>query len=145
MTSVEEWSKFPDGLDYYSKTWYPKGTLKATLLFIHGLGEHINRYNHVFPIFAEAGIKVLGFDERGFGKTGKKGGILGHNGGIDQVLADIAAVEGRIKVPGIPHFVMGQSMGGGLALKYASTQPAGLTGVIATCNLYHPLHGSAPD
>ena len=136
VTVVDEWSTFPSseggngGLEYFSRTWHPRGPLKATVLFIHGLGEHISRYATVFPVFASNGIKVLGWDERGFGQTGRKNGILGHNGGDKVVLRDIAQVEARLRVPGVPHFVMGQSMGGGLALKYASTHPPGLTGVI---------------
>lgn len=132
ITTVEEWTKFSDGQEYYSKTWHQKGPLKGTMLFIHGIGEHVNRYNHVFPAIAETGIKVLAWDQRGFGKTGRKSGIIGHNGGPVRVLLDISEVDGRVKVNGLPHFIMGHSMGGGLALKYAATHPAGLTGIIAS-------------
>ena len=145
VTTVEEWSKFSDGQEYYSKTWHQKGPLKATLLFIHGLGEHINRYNHVFPAFAECGVKVLSWDQRGFGQTGRKSGILGHNGGQERVLKDIAEVDGRVKVDHVPHFVMGHSMGGGLALKYAATKVTGLSGVIASAPLVEPGRLTKPS
>lgn len=37
----------------------------ATVTFVHGYGEYIDRYSHVFPRFADAGIKVNSFDQRG--------------------------------------------------------------------------------
>jgi alpha-beta hydrolase superfamily lysophospholipase len=43
--------------------------LLATVAFIHGLGEHIGRYDHVFSKFASAGIRVFAYDQRGFGRT----------------------------------------------------------------------------
>ena len=107
MPTVEEWSLFSDGQEYYSKTWHPKNKFIATVLFIHGLGEHVNRYDHVFEVFSANGIKTLAFDQRGFGKTGKKSGIIGHNGGIKRVVQDIEEVNARIQVQGKPHFIFG--------------------------------------
>lgn len=52
--------------EIYTKTWAPllEGDLKATMLFCHGIGEHINRYNDLFSTFAVNGIKVISFDQR---------------------------------------------------------------------------------
>ena len=104
ITIVEEWSKFSDQQEYYSKTWHQKGSLVATVLFIHGLGEHVSRYQHVFPQFAEVGIKVFAFDQRGFGQTGKKSGILGHNCGSDRLYKDLEEANARIQVSGVPQY-----------------------------------------
>ena len=148
ITTVEEWSTFADGSEYFSKTWHQRGSLKATVLFIHGLGEHIGRYDHVFPSFAVEGIRVLGWDQRGFGRTGRRGNaILGHNGGEDQALADIAQVDARARSKGVPHFVMGHSMGGGLALKYVSGALAkgGIDGLIASAPLVEPGSKTKPS
>ena len=61
-----------------------------------------------------------GFDQRGFGKTGRKNGSLGHNEGYLKVLEDISAANSRIRVEGVPHFLFGHSMGGLNVLMYAS-------------------------
>lgn len=79
MIHSEEW--VGDRVKLYTKSWIPSGQVKATVVFLHGFGEHVNRYNHVFDAFATAGIKVRAFDQRGFGQTGRKGGILGHHEG----------------------------------------------------------------
>lgn len=39
---------------------------------IHGFGEHISRYDRMFTLFAENGIQCYGYDQRGFGQSGKK-------------------------------------------------------------------------
>lgn len=41
--SKEEWIKADDGLEIFTKTWYPVGKPVATVVFVHGLGEHIVR------------------------------------------------------------------------------------------------------
>jgi acylglycerol lipase len=42
-TSKEEWIKAEDGHEIFTKTWYAVGTPVASVVFIHGLGEHIVR------------------------------------------------------------------------------------------------------
>ena len=37
-----------------------------------GYGEHIARYNHFFPIFANSGIRVVGLDYQGHGATAEQ-------------------------------------------------------------------------
>jgi alpha-beta hydrolase superfamily lysophospholipase len=61
-----------DGLPVYYKTWIPKTLPIGRILAFHGLGEHTNRYNHLFTYFAEQGFVVRGFDYRGHGETIKK-------------------------------------------------------------------------
>ncbi len=133
MTSSEAYIT-SDGLDIYTKTWEPAADqkVKATVVFAHGLGEHINRYNHVFSNFTENGIKVHAFDQRGFGQTARKNGIIGHNEGFKQVMKDMKDASERVRIDGVPHFVMGHSMGGCIALNFAIEHPENLTGCIAS-------------
>ncbi|KAJ3291205.1 hypothetical protein HK104_006265 [Borealophlyctis nickersoniae] len=139
-TDTEEWVKAADGVEIYERVWQPDPAvpLVATVLFIHGIGEHIGRYPHVFSLFTAAGIRVRAFDQRGFGQTGRKTGILGHNDGYDTVLKDAKACSDRVRVPGVPHYVYGHSMGGGIVLRYALTYPNELDGVISSSPLIKP-------
>ncbi|ORX70208.1 alpha/beta-hydrolase [Linderina pennispora] len=93
---------------------------KATLTIVHGLGEHVDRYADLARHFACAGIQVLGFDQRGFGKTGKRNNDLGDNSGIATVATDIAAMNRLVSVDGIRHFLLGHSMGGLNVLNFCS-------------------------
>ncbi|ORZ33026.1 Alpha/Beta hydrolase protein [Catenaria anguillulae PL171] len=119
--SEGEWVACRDGYKVYSRTWtVPDSTpVIATVTFVHGLGEHIGRYEHVFDSFAKSGIQVHAWDQRGFGRTGlQPGASLGHNEGWDKVLDDVLDALNRNVVPGKPRFLIGQSMGGLIATDF---------------------------
>ena len=105
----------------------PKIPVIATVLAVHGLGEHIQRYDHIFSVFAEHGIMVKGIDYRGHGRTLKKNAttsIPGYHTSFEQIWADLLqlqdmAVEGIDTPRNLPTFVMGHSLGGLLALTFA--------------------------
>jgi alpha-beta hydrolase superfamily lysophospholipase len=127
-----EWNwKTSDGLQMYSKGWAPKGELKATICLVHGLGEHIGRYEHVAEALTEKGYALLGFDLRGHGKSA---GPRGHTPSYDALMDDITAFFGQIEAryPGLPRFSYGHSLGGNLVLNYALRCKPAWRGVIAT-------------
>jgi len=141
---LEEWVTTPDGTQMYAKLWKVNTeTPLATVVFIHGFGEHINRYNHMFDKFTAAGLEVYGWDQRGFGRTAQKNKDHGVNGGWKVALADITEALRKQKREGVPIFLMGHSMGGGLALNYAATGEDRnmLAGVIASA----PLISQPPE
>ena len=127
-----EWNwKTSDGLQMYSKGWAPKGTPKAVVCLVHGLGEHIGRYEHVAAALTEKGYTLLGFDLRGHGKSA---GPRGHTPSYEALMDDIAVFFGQIEAryPGLPRFSYGDSLGGSLVLNYALRRKPALRGVIAT-------------
>ncbi|KAI8836599.1 Alpha/Beta hydrolase protein [Chytridium lagenaria] len=135
-TSKEEWIKASDGVDIFTKTWEPQGKpVVATLVAVHGLGEHISRYDEMFSHLARSGIRVHGFDQRGFGRTGRRSGILGHNDKFERTLLDVKEAELRVLSPSLPHFIFGHSMGGCIVLNYSIRYPENLKGVIASAPL----------
>ncbi|KAF9365986.1 hypothetical protein BGX34_007037 [Mortierella sp. NVP85] len=135
--SKEEWVKADDGLEIFTKTWYAVDKPVATVVFVHGLGEHIVRYDHVFEEFSKHGIQVSAFDQRGFGRTGQKTKTLGRTGGYAKAIPDITAALKRGKIKGLPLFLMGHSYGGSLALNYNCIGPLRkkLSGLIASAPL----------
>ncbi|KAG0055189.1 hypothetical protein BGZ83_009365 [Gryganskiella cystojenkinii] len=143
LPSKEEWIKAEDGHEIFTKTWYAVGEPKAAVVFVHGFGEHIVRYDHVFDEFNKAGIQVSGFDQRGFGQTGKKTKTLGRTGGYEKAIPDITAALKRGEIQGLPLFLMGHSYGGGLVLNYDCIGPLKnkLSGLIASA----PLVLTAPE
>lgn len=71
-----EWKwKTNDGLDMYSKAWLPSGKARGVVCLVHGVGEHIGRYQADGEALAEGGYILAGFDQRGFGKSGAAAGI----------------------------------------------------------------------
>lgn len=117
--AIEEWTSAKDGTELFSKTWKVTSPV-ATVVFVHGFGEHINRYNHVFSEFQRANIEVFSYDQRGFGHTGMKNKNLGVTGGWKVATDDITYVLRTRRREGIPQFLFGHSMGGALSLNYAA-------------------------
>ena len=89
----------------YNKTKDPI----ATLVMIHGLGEHSGRYLGIAKaIVDETGIEIQMIDLRGYGGSG--GGRV--NSSYHQLQANIASLFARLN-PDLPIFLFGHSMGGG--------------------------------
>jgi acylglycerol lipase len=99
----------------------------------------------MFTEFANTGIKVVSFDQRGFGHTVRLNGTHGHNEGIETTMNDIELLCKQTQIPSIPHFLMGHSMGGGLSLLYAHRNPKGLAGVIASAPLVNTGKSNTPS
>ena len=119
-----------DGLKIQAIHW-PVEQPKAVVTLVHGIGEHIGRYEHVARWFNAHAVAVLGYDHQGFGRSD---GPRGHANSLEALLDDMgqALAETRRLHPGIPHFLYGHSLGGNLVLNYLLRRQPELTGVIAT-------------
>ncbi|KAI4527615.1 alpha/beta-hydrolase [Schizophyllum commune Loenen D] len=143
---TEDWLQTPppNPIHIYSRLYKPDAP-KALLVFIHGFQEHVGRYTWTHTQLKARGIAVFAIDQRGFGRTafGEKGVRRGTGygrTGIDLQMRDIEFVlsVARERVPGVPVFLSGHSMGGGEVLSYACRGSAGsktLSGVIASSPL----------
>ncbi len=83
------------------------------ILLIHGLAEHIGRYEHVIEALNEAGWAVTAIELRGHGESeGKRGHVDRWSQYLDDVRAAAATIDG-------PVVILGHSMGGLVALDLA--------------------------
>ncbi len=101
---------------------------RASIFIVHGLGEHLGRYQNVIDALPEYNLFL--FDLRGHGRSGGK---RGHVMRFDEYLDDVDTVRTEMKklVRG-KSFLLGHSMGGLIALRYALYRPEGLSGVVAS-------------
>lgn len=121
MPSVASHATTADGTDLLLRHWPAGGALSgppwASVLLVHGLGEHSGRYEHVGDQMAAAGLEVHAFDLRG---NGGSGGRRGHVDRWSQFHDDL---QERLHVVrdmagGHPVVLYGHSMGGLVALGY---------------------------
>jgi len=119
-----------DGGTLYGFHW-PVENPGATILIVHGLGEHIHRFEHLAKRYNDAGMAVAGFDHPGHGQSSGK---RGHARNLDDLLANIHQMVAEVKKrhPDTPIFLHGQSMGGNLALHYGLRHPEAIRGIIAS-------------
>ncbi len=120
-----------DQLEIYGKYWAPDASITAVVALVHGMGEHINRYERFATQLTEAGYAVIGFDQRGHGRSeGKRG----HTPSYEHLLICIddllhKAVE---YFPETPIVLMGHSMGGNLVLNYLIEKQPLIKGAIVS-------------
>lgn len=117
---------------------WPVETPRAVVTIVHGLGEHSGRYVGYAKAFNDADIAVVAADLRGHGTSG---GLRGRAKTLPALSGDMAAMcaQSMALYPDLPHILMGHSMGGGLALRYAADNPdAGFSGVVASAPLIKP-------
>jgi acylglycerol lipase len=146
MASATEGTFEVDGASLYTKTWTPASPIKAKLVFVHGFSEHINRYDDFFLKVAAEGIQVLGFDQRGWGRSAKSKSDWGLTGPTTTVIADVAAFVERNITGDVPVFVMGHSMGGGeICTLMADPKYADLVKRVRGWALESPFIGFTPN
>lgn len=103
---------------------------RAIIIGLHGFNDYSNAYSELAPFLAdEHGIYTYAYDQRGFGDAGQRGSWAGVNTYVKDLRAVTKAVKQRH--PEIPIYVMGESMGGAIALTaFASKNPPQADGVI---------------
>lgn len=122
--------KTKDGLNIYAVDW-PIKDAKAVILLIHGLGEHVHRYEHLVEFMHSHLIAVIGYDRRGHGKSeGKKGHTVSYDAFLDEI--DHLLSETKVKYPDLPVYLYGHSMGGNLLLNFIIERYPAVAGAIAT-------------
>ena len=105
-----------DGTSLYGREWLVENPT-AALCLVHGLGEHIGRYEHVAQFFNENGISFFAFDLRGHGHSeGKKGHTPSHDMFLDDV--EELLMYARAEYNDIPLILYGHSLGGNIVSNY---------------------------
>lgn len=118
--------------------WKPSGEPKSAVLCLHELGLHKGVFDDLGRRLANDQIAVYAIDLRGFGGWTEKEHKHRKNSdasmNLDKTLADTkAAVEEIHKLhPDIPVFILGEAMGGALALKAATKFPELIAGAISS-------------
>ena len=87
----------------------PDKHIKASVMLVHGLGEHMGRYNHLAYVLHQAGYEVMAYDHMGHGlSSGVTGDIDQSNRLTDdfkKVIAYMHNTESKL-------VLLGHSMGG---------------------------------
>jgi alpha-beta hydrolase superfamily lysophospholipase len=106
-----------DGLQLYHEIWSAHGPARATLLVVHGYGEHCGRYGFPIAYFTARGYEMVAFDYRGHGQAA---GTRGHCYHFEEFLYDLdAALDlAARRAAERPLFVVAHSHGALVALRY---------------------------
>ncbi|MFC4600750.1 alpha/beta hydrolase [Cohnella hongkongensis] len=131
--STMEW-RCADRTRMHACEWRPDsvdGSPRAVIGLVHGMGEHMGRYAHLAEMLNAEGYAVIGFDQRGHGRTeGKRGHTPQYEALLEGI--DLMLDAARRKYPGAPAFLLGHSMGGNITLNYLLRRQPALRGAIVT-------------
>lgn len=107
----------------------PAAEPKAVLLMVHGLAEHIGRYDAMAEHFTELGFCFLGIDLRGHGLSEGRRVHVNHFG---EYVADVESLLSLAddRFPGRPRFLVGHSMGGVVSILAAGEHGERLDGLV---------------
>jgi alpha-beta hydrolase superfamily lysophospholipase len=123
-----------NGLELYHVAWLPDKEIKAVIIAVHGLAEHIGRYKNVVDYLIPRGYAIYGLDHRGHGKSQ---GIKGYVDRFDDYITDLKTFHDMVRKeqPDKKIFMLGHSLGGLIAVAYAVKYQEGLAGLIASAPL----------
>jgi alpha-beta hydrolase superfamily lysophospholipase len=112
---------------------------RYVVVIAHGYGEHARRYEAVASRLGEHGAAVYALDHIGHGASdGERGAFES----VDDLVADLGAVVERASTqqPGLPIVLVGHSLGGIVATRYAQSHG----GELAALVLSSPAIGGNP-
>ncbi len=122
--------KTTDNLNLFYNDWTIENP-KAVVALVHGLGEHIMRYDHWAKKFNSEGFAVVGADSRGHGKSE---GNRGHIPDYEQFMTDVNSLieEAKKLYPNKKIILYGHSLGGAQVLNYLVKRQPELSAVVST-------------
>ena len=107
--------------------WKPEGEPKAVVQLIHGIAEHIGRYDAFAKFLTQHGYVVAADDHMGHGGSAENG-LRGYfSGGWLSAVEDEKRLHDEISAqyPDLPYYILGHSMGSFLLRTYLYTyQPS---------------------
>lgn len=96
------------------RAWLPEGKPKALIVALHGFNDYSNAFTAPAQYLNRHGIAVFAYDQRGFGGSKSHGIWAGEENLTDDLTNMVLAAMKRY--PGTPAYVMGESMGGAVAI-----------------------------
>ncbi|KAG7944049.1 hypothetical protein I3843_15G078100 [Carya illinoinensis] len=149
---TEEWYETNSrGMEIFCKSWMPEPgvRIKGALFFCHGYGDTCTFFfEGIAKHIAASGYAVYALDHPGFGLSE---GLHGYIPSFDElaynVIENYSKIKGRPELRGLRCFLLGQSMGGAVALKVHLMEPHGWNGIILVapmCKIAEDVKPPAP-
>ena len=113
------------------RVWPAKpNPVRAVVVALHGFNDYSNAFTELGEyLAAHHHVTTYAYDQRGFGGAGKRGTWAGDDTYVSDLRTFCHLV--RLRHPGVPVYVLGESMGGAIAMvAFTSEHPPEADGVI---------------
>ncbi len=122
------WKSY-DGLELFGQAWAAEGKPKAIINLVHNHGEHSGIYEDFARNLADSNYGVVCMDLRGHGRSeGKRGYASSYRKLIKDLQTLVDKSEGLF--PGYPKILIGQGLGGNIAIYYLSNHITNISGLV---------------
>lgn len=123
-----------------ARLWRPEGGPVGVVQLVHGMSEHIARYDEAARALCAAGYAVVGHTHLGHGEQAQRLGYFAEDGGWDALVGDVHRLRQQTQAlfPGKPYFMLGHSMGSFVVRTYCLQHEAGLSGVVLSGTGHQP-------
>lgn len=129
MVTGSDFFDSTNGRHIFEQWWRPEGHPRAVVAICHGFAEHSGRYAEVAGYLNGRGYAVEALDLRGHGRSdGTRVFVRSFNEYLQDLSQFLENV--RQRNPGVPVFLLGHSMGGGVATLFVLVRQPALSGVI---------------
>lgn len=124
--------------------WIPQtDEIKCVVQIVHGMAEHIDRYDDFAKYLAEKGMLVIGNDHLGHGKSVDNQAEYGYfckKDALTVVVRDVHRLKKIVQEenPGKPFFIIGHSMGSLILRNYLFRYGKGIDGAVLSGTASHP-------
>lgn len=128
MTNGPRWEQAHfvtrDGAQLPLVTWAPQQVPSAVIVAVHGFNDYHRAFALAGPHWAERGIIVYAYDQRGFGAAPQRGRWPG----VERLISDLQDLITLVRErhPGLPLAVLGDSMGAAVTMatvRHPATPP----------------------
>ncbi|MCR5501694.1 MAG: lysophospholipase [Lachnospiraceae bacterium] len=123
--------------------WIPEGKVRGVIQIVHGMCEHIERYDDFAGYLTEHGFYVTGNDHLGHGRSVTGTEKLGYfedgmqSGALIKDMRQLHLMTAE-RFPGISYFILGHSMGSFLTRRYIAKYGEELAGALILGTGYTP-------
>lgn len=111
-----------DGVVLPLRRWLPVGVPRAVVVAVHGFNDYSRFFERPAAFLARRGVASYAYDQRGFGGAPRRGLWAG----LDAYRRDLVEFTTVVRAahPGIPVFLLGESMGAAVVITALSAAPA---------------------
>ncbi len=134
MTHIEEHLTGAGGRRIFWQAWLPESQARAAIVIAHGASEHSDRYAHVAARLVAEGYAAYAIEHRGHGRSEGPRALIDR---LDNAVADLDSLVSLVaqRHPESPVFLLGHSMGGAIAVRYAVLHGDRLAGLLLSAPL----------
>jgi len=126
------------GLNCFYQHWFPHDP-KALVVVVHGLGDHLGRYDTMISNFSNLGYACAIYDQRGHGRTS---GRRGYAKNIEELVLDLEAFIGFTRSflsPQLPLYLVASGVGTIVAIECIIRHAIAVDAFIGISPAIHPI------